>query len=269
MEPIVFLIDLDGTIQGNVVPQIIEYELIRKLNTIIPTNKIKYNTKKLEIDFQNGLLRPHFKEALLSIKKIHPHVEFFIYTASSDQWAHFLIPKLNRMLFRKDEVINKPYFTRKHCSLTGKKSISKLIPLIKKSLQTKYPNAKYDNVYLIDNNFVLENEEMNRLIYCPTYNYTVMNCPMRNFKEDHLNKYYNEISKQLFSVSTKIKFELLKIYYDKAFKEYEYTERNNKQYKNDTYWKDLAKVVNSGKLNNKNNINTTIKNMKSLHKKTI
>ena len=46
MEPVIFLLDLDNTLQGDVSPQLREYELLHKVNSKINNNKkIRYNTK--------------------------------------------------------------------------------------------------------------------------------------------------------------------------------------------------------------------------------
>lgn len=248
-EPIVFLIDLDGTIQGDVHPQVIEYELIQKINVLMNAN-VKYSIKNLHKDIGRGLIRPHFKNALLNIKKKHEHVEFFVYTASSDMWANFLLPNIIKVVFGKKNPINRPFLTRSHCIGEGRmKSIEKVKPMVAKALQNKYPNSSFKHIYLIDNNIVLEKNEIRRLIYCPSYDYRVMNCPIRNFKDEELDKYHNFISKEILGgVTSRHKFELLKNYYDRAFKDYIRNEKHNETYKNDTYWKSFEDILNKSKL---------------------
>lgn len=244
-EPIVFLIDLDGTIQGNVHPQIVEYELIRKFNSMTKS-KVKYNLKNLHMDISRGLIRPHFKNALLNIKKKHDNVEFFVYTASSDTWANFLLPNIIRVVFNKRNPINKPFLTRSHCVLDGKmKSIDKVKPIVANALKAKYPNGTFKHIYLIDNNIVLQGKEISRLIYCPSYDYRVINCPLRNFNDQTLERYHKVLSKELFhqGVNTSHKFELMKIYYDHAFKDYVRTEKHNEKYANDKYWKQFEETL--------------------------
>ena len=139
--PVVFLLDLDGTLQGDIHPQLIEYELIRILNNN-KKQQIKYNLSKLSKDYNDGLLRPHLKDSLLSMKKKHSNIEFFVYTASSDNWAHFIIPQIEKILFGKKQIINKPYFTRSHCNADGSKSIYNVKEEVIKSLKTKRQNLR-------------------------------------------------------------------------------------------------------------------------------
>lgn len=241
-EPLVVLIDLDGTIQGNVIPQIKEKDVIDIINGSTKAQhkgkgpSVHYNERYLFEDFRKGLLRPHFSESLLEIKKRHPNVEFFVYTASSDEWANFLLPKIVRMCFGNKKIVNRPFLTRSDCIADGYKSLKKVHPIIKKSLQHKYPEAKITNVYLIDNNYVLKNDEANRLVHCPTYNMTILNCPMRAFSKSVLESNYHKLAEILFHKKVKSFSDFVKLYYDRSFKEYVAVEESNKKYKNDKYW---------------------------------
>ena len=51
---------------------------------------------------------------------------------------------------------------------------------------------------------------MDKLLYCPSYNYKALNCPLRNIDEDNLNKYHNVISNHLFNLNTTHRLHLLK-----------------------------------------------------------
>jgi hypothetical protein len=265
-EPIVFLIDLDGTIQGDVHPQVIEYELILKVNALTKAN-VKYNLKNLHKDIGNGLIRPHFKNALLNIKKKHDNVEFFVYTASSDMWANFLLPNIIKVVFNKRNPINTPFLTRSNCIADGRmKSIEKVRPIVANSLRIKYPNSSFKHMYLIDNNIVLQSNEINKLIYCPSYDYRVLNCPLRNFKDEELDKYHSIISKEVLGgITTTHKLELLKIYYDQAFKEYIRNEKRNEKYIDDKYWKIFEDMINKSKLSTDRDVLNIVHRLRQLY----
>tara|TARA_Y100000389_G_scaffold191636_1_gene218117 strand:+ start:774 stop:1643 length:870 start_codon:yes stop_codon:yes gene_type:complete len=265
MEPVIFLLDLDGTLQGDVNPQLKEYDLLYKVNSKLK-KRIRYNTKLLFKDMENGLIRPHVKNALHNIKSKHKNVEFFIYTASSDGWAKFLLPKI--ISFGSFEnIINKPFFTRSHCLPDGRKSIANLKPLIMKSLKQnkKYENATFKHIFLVDNNFVLNIPEIDRLLYCPSYNYKALNCPLRSIDDDNLNKYHDLISNHLFNLNTTHKLHLLKIYYDRAFKEYVDTELMNKQYESDQYWYTFNEVMKKSRLTTDADVRKTISKLRMIH----
>ena len=266
-EPLIMLMDLDGTLQGNISPQLVEYDLINRINSLIPSksSNIKYSLKNLYSDFTSGLLRPFVQEAISSMKKTHPTIEFYIYTASSDDWAHFILDQINKSFFAKKNLINKPYFTRKHLTEYGVKSISKIRPIIVHNLRKKYPNARFNQIYLIDNNFVLSPTEMNKLIYCPTYDYKVVINPLRLITEDVKDKYYNNISEYLLKEPSKNTMELYKKFYKTAFKELELAEKNNKKYTNDNYWQSFALIVNRNKVNNPEHINKMITQLQELY----
>lgn len=270
MEPLVLLIDLDGTMQGNVIPQIKEKDIFDFVNKIKKQQqqssyKISYKDMYLFSDMRKGLIRPYLQEALFEIKRQHSNVEFFVYTASSDSWANFLLPKINQFLFGKKRIINRPFFTRKHCLRNGGKSIQLLKPLIFDVLKHKYPNTKLKNVFLIDNNFVLNKEESTKLIHCPTYNMTIVNCPLRNFNKTIIDKYYNELAHYMYKTKVKSVKDFLRLYYDKSVKEYIYIDDYNTKYKNDTYWLKVKSIFLSYKnINSQEDINSLIKKMKYL-----
>jgi len=264
LEPVIFLLDLDGTLQGDIHPQVLEYELTLKINSV-SENKVKYDTKKLFKDMSKGLIRPFVKDALVNIKKKHPNVEFFVYTASSDEWAKFLLPRILHYLFNKNQIINKPFLTRSDCLPTGKKDITKVKPKVVRALRKRYPNASFNNIFLVDNNIVLENNEIDRLILCPSYDYRVLNSPLRNFTQEHLEKYHSFIANEMFDVNTINHIEFFKLYYDNAFKEYVDTEERNKEFVDDRYWNTFRKIVVNGRLDTQKNVSNVIKRLQNIY----
>ena len=266
MEPLVILIDLDGTMQGNVLPQIKEKEIVDFINKLKSTSqRVNYKDMYLFSDMRKGLIRPYLQEALFEIKKAHSNVEFFVYTASSDNWANFLLPKINRFLFDNKKIINKPFFTRKHCLINGKKHIEPLKPLIFNALKHKYPKSNLNNIFLIDNNYVLTKPEFNRLIYCPTYDMTILNCPLRNFNKGIIENYYKELAFYMYRSRVRSVRDFLRLYYDKSVKEYIYLDNYNSKYKNDNYWLNVKNVFLSyNKLVSQKDVNSLIKELKHL-----
>lgn len=268
LEPFVVLIDLDGTIQGNVIPQIKEKELIDFVNNSLlkkTKKKVQYQDHFLYKDIRKGLIRPYIQNALSEIKKKHSNVEFFIYTASSDEWANFLIPKINRFLFGLKRIINKPYFTRKHCIPNGYKSISVVKPLIKNSLNKKYPNANFNNIFLIDNNRVLHPQEAHLLFHCPTYDTTVINCPLRVLNKTIIDIYYAEIAFFLYRRKVNSVDEFLKLYYTQSVNMYIDSDNYNKKFKQDKYWSKVKDVfLTFQHIKSQHEITMLIKKMKTL-----
>lgn len=267
LEPFVILIDLDGTIQGNVIPQIKEKELIDFVNNVLLNRKkykVQYQDNLLYRDMRKGLIRPYIQSALSEIKKKHSNVEFFIYTASSDEWANFLLPKINRFLFGLKRIINKPYFTRKHCIPNGYKSISVVKPLIKKSLNKKYPNAKFNNIFLIDNNHVLHPNESHRLLHCPTYDTTVLNCPLRALNKSIIDTYYADLAFFLYRKKVNSVDEFLKLYYNQSVNMFIDTDNYNTKFKQDKYWSKVKDIFLSFQhIKGQHDINMVIKKMKT------
>jgi len=193
MKPLVFIIDIDGTIIGNITNQIMIYEL--KYENV----NIKYSLKDLFNKFDQGLIRPYFDTFVKNTKRRLPHAEFFFYTASDDRWGAFIagaIEKYYKLQF------NRPIFTRKHCFHTDmdlKKSLKHVTPMIQKSLQKNYgKNIDLTNrVLIVDNNMVYQSNEKNSVLVCPTYNVSIAeNLPVF-INEEMFNAHKHIIEKKL------------------------------------------------------------------------
>ena len=156
IEPIIFLLDLDNTMIGDISPQIKEYNLIKSLNNEINNNtnknqkNIRYNNTLLQEELKRYIIRPYLNNFLQNIKE-YKNIELFVYTASSDGWAKFIIPNIEKTIHYK---FNRPLLTRKNTLSGGKKSISHIKNLVYTSLKKKYnlnniTQLKY--ILLIDN----------------------------------------------------------------------------------------------------------------------
>tara|TARA_B110000483_G_scaffold195562_1_gene233356 strand:+ start:279 stop:1079 length:801 start_codon:yes stop_codon:yes gene_type:complete len=241
--PFVFLLDLDGTMQGDVRPQLQEYELIRMVNrNILHGKKVHYGVKNLYKDMVHGLLRPGLKQSLLDIKQTHPHVEFFVYTASSTEWANYIIPMIEKHCFR-GQFFNRPLLTRAQVSESGVKSIARVFPIVAKTLASKYKNIYKHNVYLIDNNTVLNRSEMNHLILCPSYDYTHVIDPLRNIPEHVVEKLINIISERISGVASTSKQIAIRNLYAELDRNMKNSSKINKEHRKDIYFESMRRIV--------------------------
>lgn len=236
-KPLVFVIDIDGTIIGNVLPQLSIYEF--KKDKI----HVQFTLKELFNRFENGLLRPHFITFIKNVKRRLPNAEFYIYTASEDKWGVFLINSLEKYInFR----FNRPILTRKHCFIMGKdikKSLKHITPNIKRSLQSKYDkNIDLTNrILMIDNNNVFPSEDFNSLLLCPTYSYTyIENIPSfisedvfvkhRPIIEEHIRRIVPEYTTRSYN-------DFQKIFYR------HYLQNLEKRSADDKFWLLLARLL--------------------------
>lgn len=168
-EPIVLILDIDGTIIGNILYQLVVFDL---KNSHV---RLNYNNKDLYDRFDKGMLRPYFDLFIRSIKKHIPNIEIFIYTASEDRWAQFVVSAIERHTNVK---FNRPIFSRKHCIPKQNdytKSIGKIYPSIKRVLQRKYRKQINLNnrIMVIDNRMVYLSDQSKYILKCPTYDYTI------------------------------------------------------------------------------------------------
>lgn len=174
-KPLVIVIDLDGTIIGDITPQVILYEISCATN-----DKSLIDKKDLYYKLRNGIIRPHFKRFFRNVQKNCNNIEFFVYTASEKKWANFIIPHIEKCINVK---FNRPIFTREDCvvsdnNLELKKCLLHIGKKLSGSLKKKYGkidiNYLYKNTLVIDNYRVYKDNYSGQLLLCPTYSYK---CP--------------------------------------------------------------------------------------------
>jgi hypothetical protein len=267
--PLIFLLDLDGTMQGDVRPQLQEYDLIRYINRmIVHGKKLRYRLKNLYNDMDKGLLRPGLKDALLHIKKAHPHVEFFVYTASTSDWAHFVISKIERHCFGQT-FFHRPLFTRNHCDMSdGTKSIARVFPMVKQALDKKYPGKIYkENVFLIDNNPVLKPHEMQHLILCPSYDYVHVVDPLREVPKNVINDFILEIAYHITSRTSRNKQLAIRTLYDDIKTQMKNSVEVNQFHRNDRFFFIMADIISKRRIRRGEELNATIRDLRNIRLK--
>lgn len=254
--PFNLLIDLDGTIIGNIGPQVKEYEFIRFLNRNITNGKKeRYHTTLLHDDMIAGLVRPGFAEAMYTIKKYHPSVKIYIYTASSYDWAHFVIPRLEKLLFN-ETFFNRPILTRNQCHpTTFQKSIAKVRPLLGNNHFT----------FLVDNNPTLDLKEASQLVQCPSYEYTVVVDPLRSISPKNVTNYHNIIAQFLVNFNSDNEFEMKQLLYMKLKKDYNHVKYENNKAKKDRYWSKFASVLANNDMSSVANIQKVLRKIRNIH----
>jgi hypothetical protein len=172
-KPLVIILDVDGTLIGDIRQQIMVYDLHQSLKRIDKKLNVM-NVRDLQFKLRScGIVRPFFSRF---VRKL-PNIEFFIYTASEKNWAHFLIPHIEKALNIK---FHRPLFTREHCTVDEyggyRKHMRVVFPLIVKTLKKKYPTLTIsdlqDHVMMIDNNKdVFDEIDQQYVVQCPTYDY--------------------------------------------------------------------------------------------------
>lgn len=185
--PLCIVIDLDGTIIGDITPQIMTFELGKSLKQAHVKNI--FDLQDLKAKLKAGLLRPHFETFMRNVSYNKPTVEFFVYTASEKSWAELVIKCIEKVIGIK---FNRPILSRGFCVLQDreyKKSIKYIKPTIAKCLKKKYGVAfgkaeLTNNILVIDNNNVYSSNDAKNLIICPTYNYRIPENVVANIKLD-------------------------------------------------------------------------------------
>lgn len=181
--PYIIILDLDGTVVGNVNFQSQQYSLhltlkkygfkINKQHNIPPA--FNPNAK---------LVRPYFSSFITELEnyfsKIGKSIYFFVYTASDKQWAYVEVPWIEKTHNIK---IMRPLFTRDDCirDQTGnyRKSLQKIFPRIIKVLSKNHNISQKDKNYIMENqlmmidNNAVYSDRSDKMLLCPDYNYTV------------------------------------------------------------------------------------------------
>jgi hypothetical protein len=251
-EPYIFVIDLDGTIIGNCTYQCDIYNIMELIKTSNKKdlNKYKILCDKCLNDSYNDkslLIRPHFFYFVQSMKKLYPQSYFYIYTASEKKWA---IKEISIIEKNYNFKFDRPLFTRDNCIIDNdgniKKSIAKILPLIKKNV--KMP-ASYDikkHLLIIDNNPTFIDYKEN-LLLCPTYNYIKFN----NLKDivpdeigcNNIKNYVTKLTKEQRICRNYNSQESMEKIYRWLYKKCKKINKYNSKYLNDNFWKDLVILI--------------------------
>lgn len=235
---LLLIIDIDGTLVGNVLHQLLEWKVLKTFNKY----KKQIYLDNLKEDLRGGLMRPHFIDTIQSLQRDFKSVEMFIYTGSSRDWAHVLIEGIEKTY---DIRFNRPLFTQLHTQGPNQKSIAHILPKIKKSLKSENFN-KYQ-IFMIDNNYVLNVHEAPRfLIKCPTYNQIQIIDVLRTIPEQYVKRYYKDLIIVLSNYKRIPKIEYTS--YDHFIITYrtnlQNSQRNNNKHNNtDRFWNSVPHII--------------------------
>jgi hypothetical protein len=150
-----------------------------------------------------------------------PNVEFFVYTASDDDWAKYIIKVIEEASTIR---FNKRIFSRSDCIFDQKsghfmKSLNKLKPELFKILKSKYKLSNMDSlkhILLIDNNHVLYENESHSLVKCPSYTSTIRVDMLRSLPMSFIKNNQELISMYILGYYEKNLHTLYKKVYDKS-----------------------------------------------------
>ena len=249
--PLIFILDLDGTIIGDCTYQ----SILFNIESILKNNKIRAKADSQLLESykpESRLIRPFFKYFITTIKKRFPHSLFYVYTASEKSWAEKeirLIEKTHGFKF------NRPLFTRDDCIVDGfsnyRKSVKKVLPRIEKT-NKKY-KIEHNKILVIDNNDVFIDYQKN-FLKCPTYDYILFCSIWEGIKKEYLKvmEIYNMITNLI--VNNKIfkvpyhnikptNGKLLEQHHRWLYKKHKKINTLNKKYLHDNFWKILADTI--------------------------
>ena len=257
----VVLIDLDGTIIGDISPQIVSFELWKTIKH--SCSKYSFDLAEFRSKLKKGLIRPGLEVFLKAMKNHFADVEFFIYTASEKTWAEFVIKQIEMVI---DFHFNRPIFSRDSCVQQDreyKKSSSFIKKQLTKCLKKRYnaQSISIQSMMIIDNNNVYGTADQKHLLLCPSYNYRVPENIAANLKqscyEENFQKVHNTLRKYIQGTLTPTRDFIL---FQKDFYTYylyfiNAINKSNIRYAKDNFWillKDLIITENITVFNEKN-----------------
>ena len=247
--PLIFILDLDGTIIGDCIYQTI----IQNIENVAKKNKIRTTlNKQLQESYQpqSKLIRPFFESFITNIRSHFPNSQFYIYTASEKEWA---TKEINLIEKTHNLKLNRPIFSRNDCILDSsgqyKKSVNKILPMIQKN--NKNNIIDQSNIIIIDNNDVFIDYNSN-FILCPSYNSIHFCDAWIDLKVDSLNNsnlkdtidkyiYTNKICQ--YDSTSKYCDEINELRHKWYYKKLKKINSINKKYKNDRFWKKLTNII--------------------------
>lgn len=251
--PLVIVLDLDGTIIGDITPQIISFDLAKALKAA--GAKHIHDTSDFKSKLKSGLVRPFFDSFIKSLNASHIPYEFYIYTASEKTWAEHVVKHIESAYNIK---FNRPIFARQYCiydvkDREYKKSIALIRPTLLRALKKKYSVtfSKQDianNLIVIDNNNVYHPSDHRSLLVCSTYNFRVPENVVSYIKPDTYRVYYQSIHSVLKKYIPNLTLTSDYYTFQKEFYTYyvSYIEtqlRNNNKYIQDKLWLYLKDII--------------------------
>lgn len=174
-QPAIVVFDIDGTMIGDIRPQLLCYEISNMCKKKDPKSPVILPSKELQSHLRGGIVRPFFGKFIKGLKEQFPNVELFVYTASEGKWAKTIVSHIEKAYNFK---FNRPIFSRECCVNTNgefKKNLRSIVPTIAKTLKKKYPNITpqtvRENLLMIDNSNVFPLTDHDRVLFCPTYDF--------------------------------------------------------------------------------------------------
>lgn len=255
----IIVIDLDNTIVGNVIYQMLAYNLCEIVKEV-GSKCFGGGQKRISEAYKqkNRLIRPYFCEFIKAAREHFPDIMIFVYTASEKTWATKEIQWIEKNC---DIQFNRPIFCRDDCVVSDSrftKSIKNISSKLKKATKNRLdPN----NILIIDNNKVFTDFEDN-FIKCSDYDYILIEdlwrfipknlltnekiklIVQRYIEQGFMNPFPTHILDMIGRFESK----------QKHCKWYEIALSNiiqkNKKFYKDIFWLNLKRLIDNNKYNN-------------------
>lgn len=239
---VVILLDIDGTILGDVSWLVYEHSAIYEYNRLTSGPRIRPMASYTHADLEGGLIRPYFEFFIKTLKRRYSEVEFFIYTASEPAWAEHIVTKLENVINFK---FNRPLFTRSQCRITSTGQFVKSLDVVQAAIVRRLKHAPIRSIILIDNTPEVLLQHRQHQVLCPTYDFKLCLDMLRQIPPA-----IQQTSMRFFMPAAVAPAEdkpslqpqkQLSLYHRYLASCYQECHKYNKTQRDDTFWKDLTR----------------------------
>ena len=256
--PYIFILDIDGTIVGNVKFQVTSFLLRKELEQVAAsTSKCPKSSDCLMAYHEDHkLVRPHFIQFLRWMTAQHPNSRFFIYTASEGVWADQEIKWIEKLSGIK---FMRPLFTRKDCIEDAThgytKSVTKVMPRIWKALAKDFPGLTKDDKKYVEAARLMVVDNMpvfldfpKQVVMCPTYDYIYVENVLEGVPEELLDHpEVRALEREQMCMPAAV--HRIKDPMERQYAQHQWlgkataaAVRSNARYQKDAFWRKLRKV---------------------------
>jgi phage pi2 protein 07 len=244
--PYIIVFDVDGTLIGDIRPQLVLYEMytaLKKKDIKVANNFLKLNEFRKRLN--QGIIRPHVNKFIKKMQQNYDNIEFYIYTASEKSWAQFLIPHLEKCLNVK---FKRPLLTRDNC-VWHEQDLQKKLNIIYDCVSKKRKSNNFeDKILIIDNNDIVYGPDQKHVLLCNTYDFCKLENMMCYIDEDFYDKYKDIIVDVLSKYIPGLKksagfYQFQKRYYVYYLKKLEDAQKKNALHEKDKFFLYLTNLI--------------------------
>ena len=189
----ILVLDIDGTMVGGVNAMAAHKDIADRYSRVHATTATNTMRSQVSWILARGTIRPGLREWCAAMQQ-RRGAKLFVYTASEDGWASFIVPLLEKHMGIRFE---RPIFARSKCIPAAggmfKKSLMRIAPSVGRTLRLSASEC-LRRMYLIDNTPSILADCHDRIVHCPTYEFMEWYDVLRMLDEKFVRSHFRGIS---------------------------------------------------------------------------